>query len=147
MFCLKAGPSTIPTNMLSMVQVLSSDDHFEQPHFPGLVTAVLSSAVSQNSSVCPGSKYISLPFAALPLDRPLLRVANALARPAAEGEARSSSGGSGSGAAKRLTDVHVGLPPSKVTGGTVHLVDGSYEYFHYLQVGRSVKPCSEPNHA
>ncbi len=32
--------------------------------------------------------------------------------------------------------MHVGLPPSKITGGTVHLVDGSYEYFHYLQVCR-----------
>ena len=67
--------------------------------------------------------------AALPLDRPMLRVANALSRPAPEGEAGSSGGGT-----QRLRDVHAGLPPSKVVGGTVHLVDGSYEYFHYLQV-------------
>ena len=32
--------------------------------------------------------------------------------------------------------MHVGLPPSKVVGGTVHLVDSSYEYYHYLQVRR-----------
>jgi hypothetical protein len=71
--------------------------------------------------------------AALALDRPLLRVANALGRLAADDEA-GPSGSGGSGPARRLMDVHVGLPPSKVTGGTVHLVDGSYEYFHYLQV-------------
>ncbi len=69
----------------------------------------------------------------------MLRVANAMSRPPAEGNdaGPSDSGGGGSGdSTRRLADVHVGLPPSKVAGGTVHLVDGSYEYFHYLQVCR-----------
>ena len=61
-------------------------------------------------------------FAALPLDRPMLRVANALSRPvSAEGEAGPSGSGVGSGGGvgtRRLTDVHVGVPPSKVVGGT-----------------------------
>ena len=66
----------------------------------------------------------------------MLRVANALSRPPAAGEAGPSDGGGGGsgGSARRLADVHVGLPPPKVAGGTVHMVDGSYEYFHYLQV-------------
>ena len=42
--------------------------------------------------------------------------------------------GAGAGSQRRLTDVHVGLPASGVAGGTQHLVSGSYEYFHYLQV-------------
>jgi hypothetical protein len=60
----------------------------------------------------------------LPLDRPLLRVANALTTM----ESTSTSRGS-----RRLCDVHVGLPPSGVVGGTQSLIDGSYEYYHYLQ--------------
>ncbi|KAG0504363.1 hypothetical protein KC19_11G077200 [Ceratodon purpureus] len=60
----------------------------------------------------------------LPLDRPLLRVANALMAK----ESTSTSTGS-----RRLCDVHVGLPPSGVVGGTQSLIDGSYEYYHYLQ--------------
>lgn len=76
----------------------------------------------------------------LPPDRPLLRVANALAFAPdqdtdAEGQATSS------GRPGRLPDVHVGLPPSGVRGGTVHLTDGSYDYHHYMQV-RISKPCN-----
>lgn len=33
----------------------------------------------------------------------------------------------------RLRNVHVGIPPSGVTGGTLHLVEGVYDYYHYLQ--------------
>ena len=65
----------------------------------------------------------------LPSDRPLLRIANALVFGRSTGSATGSS---------RLADVHVGLPSSGVPGGTVHLVDGSYEYYHYMQA------CSHP---
>jgi len=34
---------------------------------------------------------------------------------------------------QRLQDVHLGLPASSVTGGTRHLVDGSYLFYHYMQ--------------
>ncbi|RVW75161.1 putative Ufm1-specific protease [Vitis vinifera] len=34
-----------------------------------------------------------------------------------------------------LRDVHVGIPSSGVSGGVVSLVQGSYEYYHYLQDG------------
>ena len=37
----------------------------------------------------------------------------------------------------RLRDVHVGLPPSGVPGGRQHLVQGSYEYYHYMQVSQA----------
>lgn len=33
----------------------------------------------------------------------------------------------------KLRDVHVGIPASKVKGGTQHLVKGSYVYHHYMQ--------------
>ena len=35
---------------------------------------------------------------------------------------------------KRLKDVHHGLPPSGVQNGTLHMVEGSYDYHHYMQV-------------
>ncbi|QHO16194.1 Tobamovirus multiplication protein [Arachis hypogaea] len=34
-----------------------------------------------------------------------------------------------------LRDVHIGIPNSGVSGGSVSLVQGCYEYFHYLQDG------------
>lgn len=89
---------------------------------------------------------------ALPPDRPLLRVANAVAgwsggsgsSPGATNAAAAVGGGSaggldaalaagGVGGKQRLRDVHVGLPPPSL-GGSVHLVQGSYDYYHYMQV-------------
>jgi hypothetical protein len=96
----------------------------------------------------------------LPLDRPLLRCANALSFPeAAQQPAAAGAGTSAKGrysaylyihhhrllvfawqlraqwlAGCRLRDVHVGLPPSGVPGGRQHLIQGSYDYYHYMQV-------------
>ncbi|KAH7528303.1 hypothetical protein FEM48_Zijuj05G0058400 [Ziziphus jujuba var. spinosa] len=67
----------------------------------------------------------------LPFDRPLLRVANAL-NLATSGGVRSESIQKGS---FLLKDVHIGIPSSGVSGGSVALVQGSYEYYHYLQDG------------
>ncbi len=58
----------------------------------------------------------------LPLDRPLLRLSNALTF----GEGANSF-------ARKLTNVHEALGPSGVKGGTQHLVRGTYCYFHYMQ--------------
>ena len=58
----------------------------------------------------------------------MLRLANALTWAAPESAAVSSGG------QRRLADVHVGLPASGVAGGSQHLVSGSYQYYHYLQV-------------
>eukprot|EP00002_Diphylleia_rotans_P040032 TRINITY_DN9401_c0_g2_i1.p1 TRINITY_DN9401_c0_g2~~TRINITY_DN9401_c0_g2_i1.p1 ORF type:complete len:597 (+),score=102.20 TRINITY_DN9401_c0_g2_i1:43-1833(+) len=57
----------------------------------------------------------------LPTDRPLMRITNAVSFERHEGD----SG--------RLSDVHLGLGPSPVLGGTQHLVQGSYDYYHYMQ--------------
>lgn len=35
---------------------------------------------------------------------------------------------------QRLKDVHQGLPASGVQNGEVHMVEGSYDYHHYMQV-------------
>ena len=35
---------------------------------------------------------------------------------------------------QRLRNVHQGLPALGVQVGTVHMVDGSYDYHHYMQV-------------
>ncbi|XP_034674032.1 probable Ufm1-specific protease isoform X2 [Vitis riparia] len=68
----------------------------------------------------------------LPFDRPLLRIANALNLSTTKDSAKSNSIRKGS---SLLRDVHVGIPSSGVSGGVVSLVQGSYEYHHYLQDG------------
>ena len=70
----------------------------------------------------------------LPLDRPLLRLANAVDPGAATASAAGAAAGRGGKAGGRLADVHAGLGPSGVVGGSVHLVQGTYEYYHYMQV-------------
>ncbi|KAK4264456.1 hypothetical protein QN277_025630 [Acacia crassicarpa] len=67
----------------------------------------------------------------LPYDRPLLRIANAL------DFSRLKSSGSESlqKGSTLLKDVHIGIPSSGVAGGAISLVQGSYEYHHYLQDG------------
>ncbi|KAK9726725.1 hypothetical protein RND81_05G233300 [Saponaria officinalis] len=66
----------------------------------------------------------------LPCDRPLLRVANALCF----FNSNSKTGSTRKGY-PLLKDVHVSTPSSGVSGGLVSLVQGSYEYHHYLQGG------------
>lgn len=68
----------------------------------------------------------------LPFDRPLLRIANAINVSQPNGKARSSTKQKGSLLPK---DVHMGISSSGVSGGGVSLIQGSYEYFHYLQDG------------
>lgn len=67
----------------------------------------------------------------LPFDRPLLRIANTLV-PSTKDSSNSVSLRKGS---VLLKDVHIGIPSSGVTGGSASLVQGSYEYYHYLQDG------------
>lgn len=44
------------------------------------------------------------------------------------------AGASGEGGgSQRLRDVHQGLPASGVQRGSVHMVEGSYDYHHYMQ--------------
>ncbi|CAH9133760.1 unnamed protein product [Cuscuta epithymum] len=67
----------------------------------------------------------------LPFDRPLLRIANAINLVAAK-DAKTGTACKGS---FLLKDVHIGIPSSGVSEGNTSLVQGSYEYFHYLQDG------------
>lgn len=66
----------------------------------------------------------------LPLDRPMVRVANALTFATTDAVAGNHSKIKGM---MRLTNVHVGLSSSGVSGGQMHLLESSYEYYHYLQ--------------
>ncbi|PIA51486.1 hypothetical protein AQUCO_01100373v1 [Aquilegia coerulea] len=68
----------------------------------------------------------------LPLDRPLLIVANALNFATNKGVAGSNSMRN---ASALLKDVHREVPSSGVSGGLISWVDGSYEYYHYLHDG------------
>jgi len=65
-------------------------------------------------------------------DRPLLRTCNALG---------GDGGGVGAGIPGLLRDTHLGLGPTGLSGGKASLVQGSYEYYHYLQpTGYGQKP-------
>ncbi|GKU93216.1 hypothetical protein SLEP1_g6824 [Rubroshorea leprosula] len=67
----------------------------------------------------------------LPFDRPLLRITNALDFSTTDSSKRNSIQ-TGSSLVK---DVHTTIPSSSVSGGITSLVQGSYEYYHYLQDG------------
>ncbi|GJN13389.1 hypothetical protein PR202_gb00083 [Eleusine coracana subsp. coracana] len=67
----------------------------------------------------------------LPLDRPLLRISNALTFGAMKKKEKNKSRSGSS----LLWDVHRELPSSGVSGGIMSLIDGSYEYYHYLHDG------------
>lgn len=68
----------------------------------------------------------------LPLDRPLLRIANAINFLQIKDSSKGNLTRRGS---SLLKDVHIGIPGSGVSGGSVSLIQGSYEYHHYLQDG------------
>ncbi|XAR67950.1 hypothetical protein NMG60_11002905 [Bertholletia excelsa] len=67
----------------------------------------------------------------LPCDRPLLRIANSINLSPSKDSSKRNSIVKGS----LPKDVHLGIPSSGVSGGFVSLVQGSYEYYHYLQDG------------
>ncbi|KAH9330662.1 hypothetical protein KI387_002770, partial [Taxus chinensis] len=66
----------------------------------------------------------------LPLDRPMIRAANALMLASTDAASGSSTSRRGT---MRLTNVHTGLSSSGISGGQMSLIEGSYEYYHYLQ--------------
>ncbi|KAH6819954.1 Peptidase C78 [Perilla frutescens var. hirtella] len=69
----------------------------------------------------------------LPFDRPLLRIANAINLSSIKDSTRDKS--NSKVGSYLLKDVHHGIPSSGVSGGHVSLIQGSYEYYHYLQDG------------
>eukprot|EP00955_Chlamydomonas_euryale_P029345 309410-Chlamydomonas_euryale.AAC.4 len=71
----------------------------------------------------------------LPMDRPALRVASALTWQAGDADAGGDGGGGGGGCdpQHRLQNVHDGVPlPGDARD--CHLVQGAYDYHHYMQV-------------
>ncbi|XP_077226620.1 peptidase C78, ubiquitin fold modifier-specific peptidase 1/ 2 isoform X1 [Tasmannia lanceolata] len=68
----------------------------------------------------------------LPLDRPLLLIANSINFGVTKGIAGNNSMRNGPAL---LKDVHTEIPSIGVSGGMISLIEGSYEYYHYLQDG------------
>ncbi|KAL3512640.1 hypothetical protein ACH5RR_025357 [Cinchona calisaya] len=68
----------------------------------------------------------------LPLDRPLLRIVNSIKLFVTDNNTRGNTIRKGT---SLLKDVHLGIPCSGVSGGAVSLIQGSYEYYHYLLGG------------
>ncbi|XP_016514038.1 putative Ufm1-specific protease isoform X2 [Nicotiana tabacum] len=66
----------------------------------------------------------------LPFDRPLLRISNAI-----DLVGKKNTGSSVQKGSSLLKDAHLGIPCSGVSGGVSSLVQGSYEYYHYLHEG------------
>ena len=67
----------------------------------------------------------------LPANRPLLKCANAVdpRQPQAGSQQTPTSGKAG-----RLQNVHEGIAAPAVEGGVIHMIDGTYDYHHYMQV-------------
>ncbi|KAL6973113.1 hypothetical protein U1Q18_027291 [Sarracenia purpurea var. burkii] len=128
---LCAMKNTILPNLLRQLPLLHPY-HFSPPGFLHPITVVyeLSYGETEMKQVeARRSLHLRL---GLPFDRPLLRVANSINLSLPKGSARSKSIGKGS---PLLKDVHLGIPSSGVSGGFVSMVQGSYEYYHYLQDG------------
>ena len=66
----------------------------------------------------------------LPSDRPLLRLNNAVDPRLVTEPPQGLPGGK----ATWLQNVHMGIPPPPISGGTLHMIEGSYDYHHYMQV-------------
>jgi hypothetical protein len=69
-----------------------------------------------------------------PRDRPLFRIDCALNESSAVVDPLSSDGCEKASFFSRLVNVHEGLDAAGVSGGSVSLVSGQYEYYHYTQV-------------
>jgi hypothetical protein len=67
-------------------------------------------------------------------EKPLLRPASALRVRSLIGASAGPNGGlKGEKANKRLRNVHVHCPPPTVPDGLIRVVEGSYDYYHYMQ--------------
>ncbi|KAG0450080.1 hypothetical protein HPP92_026948 [Vanilla planifolia] len=64
----------------------------------------------------------------LPLDRPILRIANAISLGSKPKHLKNNG-------YQYLKNVHTEIPASGVMGGSISMIDGSYEYFHYFLDG------------
>ncbi|KAK9823147.1 hypothetical protein WJX72_000610 [[Myrmecia] bisecta] len=111
--------------------------HFRPPKWPHHLTVLYPSCVIRDeaSQAAITRRQQLHRLLSLPADRPLLRSGNAVSFQSLDTPSGAGRGGGpgSNGPAGRLSDVHFGLPPSGVAGGTCHLVDGAYDYYHYMQ--------------
>lgn len=106
--------------------------HFNPPGFLHPITAIYESHYGETEMKQVEIRRTLHLRLGLPLDRPLLRIASAMNFSIAKEGANSNILRKG---IPLLKDVHIGIPSSGVHGGIVSLVQGSYEYHHYLQDG------------
>ena len=117
--------------------------HFRPPGLEHVVTTTYSLAIDcteEEESKLHDRRLSLHRLLRLPTDRPLLRSANSLSfhdsEQAGTGVIDVALKNDGTGknlVSKRLMNVHLGIPPSGVKGGTVHLIEGDYDYCHYMQ--------------
>ncbi|TVU51662.1 hypothetical protein EJB05_03102 [Eragrostis curvula] len=105
--------------------------HFIPPGLPIPVTTIYDSRygeIEEKQSALRRDLHIRL---GLPLDRPLLRISNTLTF----GGMRKKEKNASRSGSSLLRDVHREIPSSGVSSGIISLIDGSYEYYHYLHDG------------
>ncbi|XP_076903183.1 putative Ufm1-specific protease isoform X2 [Bidens hawaiensis] len=106
--------------------------HFNPPGLPHPITTIYDTLYGETEMKQVEVRRSLHSRLGLPSDQPLLRIASAM------NLSISKDGASGNTLKKGtplLKDVHVGIPSSGVNGGDLSLVQGSYEYYHYLQDG------------
>ncbi|KAL7601803.1 hypothetical protein Lser_V15G21368 [Lactuca serriola] len=106
--------------------------HFIPPGFLHPITAIYDSLYGETEMKQVEIRKCLHMRLGLPLNRPLLRIASAIDFLTAKEGANGNIMRKGT---PLLKDVHIGIPSSGVHGGVVSLVQGSYEYYHYLQDG------------
>ncbi|KAI4303807.1 hypothetical protein MLD38_039400 [Melastoma candidum] len=104
--------------------------HFNPPGLLHPVTVIYELSYGENEMKQVEVRKLFHARLGLRTDRPLLRISNALSFIVDGTGSRGRQKGP-----SLLKDVHIGIPSSGVTGGVVSLVEGSYEYYHYLQDG------------
>uniref|UniRef100_A0A7N0RJ20 Probable Ufm1-specific protease n=1 Tax=Kalanchoe fedtschenkoi TaxID=63787 RepID=A0A7N0RJ20_KALFE len=106
--------------------------HFSPPGVLHPVTAIYELSYGETELKLVEARKALHQRLGLPLDRPLLRIANALNLSLSNPKGSNTFSRKGS---TLLKDVHIGIPSSGVSGGLASLVQGSYVYHHYLQDG------------
>lgn len=102
--------------------------HFCPMGYPHPVTIIYPIAIGDPDEYLTGVRRTLHVKLGLPMDKPLLRTSNALLM---GGKSRSRL--AAEIAPTRLRDVHKSCKPSGLEGGKMHLVSGSYDYYHYMQ--------------
>ncbi|PSR95916.1 Ufm1-specific protease [Actinidia chinensis var. chinensis] len=123
--------NTILPNLLGQHPLLHPY-HFSPPGFLHPITAIYELGYGEAEMKQVEARRSLHLRLGLPFDRPLLRIANAINLSTAKDIARSNSIWKGS---PLLKDAHLGIPSSGVSSGVVSMVQGSYQYYHYLHDG------------